>query len=111
MVSTAQTNTRLYGITPAAVSNPTVNSSESPGKIAKSPHSAKTMNATPQSAYGPKNLISSSGSIQDGSSIGISPTAASRGVTGGNGTVTDCEFPKRTKGATSLYSSRPSVSL
>ena len=70
MVSTMQTNARLCGITPVAVSSPTVNSSESPGKIAKRPHSAKTMNATPQRAYGPKDLISSSGSIQDGSSIG-----------------------------------------
>ena len=79
-------------MTPAAVNSPTVNSSESPGRIAKSPHSAKTMNATPQSAYGPKDLISSSGSIQDGSSIGMSATAASSAVTGGNGTVADCEF-------------------
>src|SRR5215207_4405115 len=85
-------------MTSAATSSPTVNSSESPGKIAKSPHSAKTTNATPQSAYGPKNLISSSGSIQEGSSRGISPTAASSGVTSGNGTVADCEFPKESKG-------------
>jgi hypothetical protein len=34
----------------AAVSSPTVNSSESPGRMANSPHSAKMMNATPQSA-------------------------------------------------------------
>src|SRR4030095_695091 len=94
MVSTTQTNARLYGMTPAATSSPTVNSNESPGKIANSPHSAKITNATPQSAYGPKDLISSSGSIQDGSSIGINGAAASRGGTSGNGTVADCEFPK-----------------
>src|SRR5215207_269995 len=97
MVSTTQTNPRLYGITPVAVSSPTVNSSESPGSSANRPHSAKMMNATPQSAYGPKKLIRYSGSIHDGSSIGAC-TAASRGVTSGNGTVADCEFPKTTKG-------------
>src|SRR3954454_9540792 len=89
-----QTNTRLYGITPAATSKPTVNSSESPGRMAKSPHSAKITNATPHSAYGPKDLISAYGSIHVGSSIGTS-AAASRGVTWANGTVADCEFPKR----------------
>src|SRR5215216_642219 len=93
MVSTTQTNTKLYGITPVAVSRPTVKSKESPGSSANRPHSAKMMNATPQSAYGPKRPIRYSGSIQDGSSIGTC-TAASRGVTSGNGTVADCEFPK-----------------
>src|SRR5215211_3133404 len=96
MVSTTQTNTKLYGITPVAVSRPTVKSKESPGSSANRPHSAKTMNATPHSAYGPKRLIRYSGSIQDGSSIGTN-TAASRRVTSGNGTVADCEFPKTSK--------------
>ena len=66
---------------PSATNRPTVNSSESPGRMANSPHSAKMMNATPHSAYGPKKWIRNSGSIQDGSSIGVN-RAASSGVTG-----------------------------
>ena len=67
-----------WPLTSAATNRPTVNSSESPGRIANSPHSAKMMNATPQSANGPKSRIRYSGSIHDGNSIGTS-AAASRG--------------------------------
>ena len=39
---------------PSATNRPTVNKSESPGRMANSPHSAKMTKATPQSANGPK---------------------------------------------------------
>ena len=42
---------------PAATKRPTVNSSESPGRIANSPHSAKMMKAVTPSAYGPAAVI------------------------------------------------------
>ena len=80
MVSTAQTKSRLWWMMPIEVNKPAVKSSESPGRIANRPHSAKMTKATPQSAYGPKRWIRNSGSIQDGSSIGVS-RAASSGVT------------------------------
>ena len=66
---------------PIEVNRPTVNSSESPGRMANSPHSAKMTKATPHSAQGPNHWIRTSGSIQDGNSIGVS-RAASSGVTG-----------------------------
>ncbi len=81
MVSTTQTKNRLWWMMPIEVNRPTVNSSESPGRMANSPHSAKMTKATPHRAYGPKKLIRNSGSIQDGSSIGVS-RAASSAVTG-----------------------------
>ena len=71
-----------------------MNSSESPGRIANSPHSAKMMNATPQSAYGAEGLDQLVRVHPGRQQHRQSAAAASRAVTGRNGTVADCEFPE-----------------
>src|SRR5450759_2791302 len=60
-----------YVIVPVAVNMPTVNSSESPGRIENSPHSAKMMNATPHNHQLPRRPMRTAGSNQEGSTSGV----------------------------------------
>src|SRR5664280_2767439 len=60
---------------------PTVNSSESPGRIENSPHAAKMMNATPHSHQLPRRPMRTAGSNQEGSSSGVIAAVMSEDTT------------------------------
>ena len=101
MVSTMQTNTRLYGMTSAATSSPTVNSSESPADCEEPALSEDHERYTPERVR-PEESDQLLGVHPGGSSIGNRPGGRPRVGHVGNGTSPDCEFPKQPKGGDPL---------